>query len=648
MPVIFNVTSVLAIVACALLLGGRYPLMREFLTVFLISEAMRPCVIAVLRAQTARTLPGSRAVRGSAEKSADRSAEGTRRKPSEAVRRSASQALPENGAAGYFRDWLFGRKMEKLWAARAFSGFVLLLMLVKQPDFFQANIMMSAGMAVMAALLVARAAQAGAALAGERSGSPESSERAGASGSMKKISADGKGRQAVSWDNACGGRKRRRTAVSIFAGAAAVMLYLLLGAVLSGFPQPKPGDEYRDSFRAEEFYGDGVGTDRAVILEDNGEALAERVKMIRSAKERLILSTFDFRTDISGQVLVAALLEAAERGVDVRVVVDGVSGMLRMGQNPYFLALSSHPGAEIRIYNKINLLTPWKLMGRLHDKYLIVDETAYILGGRNSFSYFLGDWPGHKNYDRDVLVYNEGKSASSSLYQVEAYFEEIWNHEATSVYHDSKAIAERACVKRAGRELRKVYAQYLAERPEAAAAPDYRAMTYATGKITLLANPTTVYAKEPTVFYALTELMKRAEKRVMIHTPYIIANDFMYDAFASIAAAVPEAGMMTNSVANNGNPFGAGDYRANFEKILSTGIQLLEYEGGVSYHGKSIVIDDNISIVGSFNMDMRSVYLDTELMLVIDSEEVNAQLRELLSRYEKECGIVQPDGTRLY
>ena len=47
-------------------------------------------------------------------------------------------------------------------------------------------------------------------------------------------------------------------------------------------------------------------------------------------------------------------------------------------------------------------------------------------------------------------------------------------------------------------------------------------------------------------------------------------------------------------------------------RIHATGIKLLEYEGGVSYHGKSIVVDDDLSIVGSFNMDMRSVYLDTD------------------------------------
>ena len=68
------------------------------------------------------------------------------------------------------------------------------------------------------------------------------------------------------------------------------------------------------------------------------------------------------------------------------------------------------------------------------------------------------------------------------------------------------------------------------------------------------------------------------------------------------------------SVANNGNPFGSADYARNRNRILNTGIDIWEYEGGYSYHGKSILIDDDLSVIGSFNMDMRSTYLDTELM----------------------------------
>jgi phosphatidylserine/phosphatidylglycerophosphate/cardiolipin synthase-like enzyme len=109
--------------------------------------------------------------------------------------------------------------------------------------------------------------------------------------------------------------------------------------------------------------------------------------------------------------------------------------------------------------------------------------------------------------------------------------------------------------------------------------------------------------------------------------------------------------MLTNSVAYNGNPFGAMDYQNNKEKILDTGIQILEYDGGISYHGKCFVIDNNLSAIGSFNWDMRSTYIDTELMLIIDSEAINKNLREAMGVYEEKSLIVAgkddyiiPDG----
>ena len=79
------------------------------------------------------------------------------------------------------------------------------------------------------------------------------------------------------------------------------------------------------------------------------------------------------------------------------------------------------------------------------------------------------------------------------------------------------------------------------------------------------------------------------------------------------------------------------DYKKNKGRILGTGVQIMEYDGGISYHGKCFVIDDRLSAIGSFNWDMRSAYLDTELMLVIDSEPVNEALREAMGQYEKDA-----------
>ena len=81
--------------------------------------------------------------------------------------------------------------------------------------------------------------------------------------------------------------------------------------------------------------------------------------------------------------------------------------------------------------------------------------------------------------------------------------------------------------------------------------------------------------------------MKQAKKRVKIHTPYIICNDMMYDTWSDVAANVPEFTVMTNSVANNGNPFGSADYQKNRDRISSTGVTIWEYEGGYSYHGRA-------------------------------------------------------------
>lgn len=139
--------------------------------------------------------------------------------------------------------------------------------------------------------------------------------------------------------------------------------------------------------------------------------------------------------------------------------------------------------------------------------------------------------------------------------------------------------------------------------------------------------------------------MKNAKNRVKIHTPYIICNDMMYNTWEEIAENVSDFSIMTNSVANNGNPFGAADYAKNRNRILSTGINIWEYEGGYSYHGKSILIDDDLSVIGSFNMDMRSAYLDTELMLVIRSKDINKQLEEGMMEYERVSRQVLEDGT---
>ena len=140
------------------------------------------------------------------------------------------------------------------------------------------------------------------------------------------------------------------------------------------------------------------------------------------------------------------------------------------------------------------------------------------------------------------------------------------------------------------------------------------------------------------VFYTLMKLAENAKSEVKIHTPYIICDDYMYEGLSKIG---DKTTIMFNSAENNGNLFGAIDYMSNKEKIIDTKMTIKEYEGGISYHGKSMTIDDDMAIVGSFNMDMRSAYIDTELMLAINSREVTKQLKNNMLLYEEKAATVK-------
>lgn len=444
-----------------------------------------------------------------------------------------------------------------------------------------------------------------------------------------------------------GKRKKRRWRIGILSGAGLLVLfiiYVLVGAILPVSKQKEVSEEYQSSFSADDFYSDEVSGDRAAVLMDNEEALEARIRMIADAQERIILSTFDVRSDEAGVQVLAALYAAAERGVEVQLLADGMRSLTNMEGNPYFYALSSHENVEIRIYNQINLLKPWTIMGRLHDKYVIVDNDLYLLGGRNTFNYFLGDTDGWRNFDWDVLVYYTGQG-EGSMEQLEAYFETVWDSKNCTVFHNSTRLAGTASVKRAVNELEEVYADLQEAQPELFTAYDYEANTVETDKITLISGDTSILSKEPKVYYAVCQLMENATESVSIHTPYVICNSAMMEEFGTLTSLVPTVQLMTNSPANNSNPFGAAYYQADRLKVVEQGVTLLEYHGDYSYHGKVIAIDDDMSLIGSFNFDMRSVYLDTELMLAVDSEDLNAMLREDMAYYEAQAATVIDEDT---
>lgn len=420
---------------------------------------------------------------------------------------------------------------------------------------------------------------------------------------------------------------KRHWAISVFLCVIFILLYLIIGAIAPFVHYKKISPETEaNTHVVEDVYNQNESVDRAKLLESNLSAWEDRIRLFHMANERIILSTFDMREGNSTKDLAAVLLNKADEGVKISILVDGMNGWYRMNGNPFFYALSAHENIEIRFYNPINLLSPWKTQGRMHDKYVIVDDYAYILGGRNTFDYFIGDYPTKgKSYDREVLIYNTKhgtEDRTSSLYQLEDYFNSVWN----SKYCEKFGNKANKDVKKKTKEFEEHYKTLVTEKKEYFTDYDYAKDTVPTESVTLISGDIGIYGKEPKVLYQLEQLMLQAKQKVMIHTPYAVCNDYMYEVLSNVDKQVPEVSMLLNSIENGDNICASSDYRINKEKVLKTGVTVYEYDGGTSYHGKSIVIDDDISIVGSFNYDLRSVYMDTELMVAVRSKELTSEL----------------------
>lgn len=382
----------------------------------------------------------------------------------------------------------------------------------------------------------------------------------------------------------------------------------------------------------------GSQNERVWCVDDNVDALLWRLRVVETAQEELLFTTFDFREDESGKDMMAALLAAAERGVKIRMVIDGINAQLFLNGSDWFRTLAASPNVEVKFYNPVHLLMPWRFNYRMHDKYLIADGRAYLLGGRNTNDLFLGDYQENKNIDRDLLVYSPGPEPGDSLTALKDYFEGIWDLPVSRSFAKKPPEGEEVRQDMHGR-YQLLHTRY----PEAFSPVDWVRETVPTGGIRLLTNPVEAENKQPDLWTKLVRLMASGQE-VTVQTPYIICGREMYQDITALEAGGTQIQTVINAVENGANPWGCTDYLNQKKKLRTTGMELFEYIGENSLHTKTVLVDEGISVVGSFNWDMRSAYLDTELMLVVDSPALNAHIREVAQKEMEQSLHVSPDG----
>ncbi len=397
------------------------------------------------------------------------------------------------------------------------------------------------------------------------------------------------------------------------------------------------------------------GLTGSYILERGEEALLARAWLVDHAQRSIEVQYFIWSTDNIGILASEALLRAANRGVQVRVIVDD---LLIDAPDRSLLALARHPNAEIRIYNPVHSVgTPWykRLLNvvtnfrginqRMHDKTLIVDGSMAITGGRNMADEYFDFDHAYNFRDRDALVMGAVVPA------MRGSFERFWRSDLSvpveSLISDTLSDAD---VQQIYRELREYAANTANFAPEVRAAIDAIPATFpqiatqlAWGRVDFIhdlpgKNDGRAGLGGGGLSSAtLAALLKSAQRDVLIQSPYLVLSDAALDAFQQLRARGVRVRISTNSLASTDNLQAFSGYRKQRAKLIAMGLDVHEYQPDpqvqqqvmqryaalraeapvFALHAKTLVVDRRVAYIGTYNLDPRSENLNTEVGVII-------------------------------
>lgn len=293
-----------------------------------------------------------------------------------------------------------------------------------------------------------------------------------------------------------------------------------------------------------------AGPDRACVIETPQDALNVRIALARSATATLDITYHTFKESVCADAFLGEVLQAADRGVRVRILLDGKLGALR---RKTMRALQQHPQISFRLYNPLRLFQPWKWHAVLHDKYIIADEQWLLLGGRNfdPRQFGLADHKHLLKHDRDVLVWKAQAGTTgrqSVLEQIRQYNDLLWNSEdAVPIRGGSKRRYDYRKFYDAATRFEKSHTQFYALDIEA-----YKRRTVETFQINLLHNPIHTSRKKPWVAWQLKKLLSHAKEQVIVQTPFATASEDLLTGMVAAARQV-RLTVLTNSLASSPN-----------------------------------------------------------------------------------------------
>jgi putative cardiolipin synthase len=388
-------------------------------------------------------------------------------------------------------------------------------------------------------------------------------------------------------------------------------------------------------------------------LEHGTDAFAARMVLAAAAERTLDVQYYIWHPDDAGKLLANQLIQAADRGVHVRLLLDDI------GTNPMdarVLALDSHKNIEVRLFNpavnrtfrKLNFLFEFgRLNRRMHNKSFTADRQVTIIGGRNIGDEYFGIGPGVEFADMDVMAVGPVVDAATTSFDL------YWNSPSSvpiALLNRKKVSPEWTSQQRAALAT---HCEAMQDSAYLRATRDSRLINELRGgKLPLfwgrawlaydLPNKVTT-APEDRATHLIPQLrpvIDATDREVLIVSPYFVPGKTGLAFFQALRKRGVRVVVVTNSLGATDVTAVHSGYRRYRKALLRAGVELYEFKAtaslkevsptgksaggsgpgssGASLHAKIFVFDQRIIFVGSLNLDPRSAALNTEIGAVLE------------------------------
>ena len=393
-----------------------------------------------------------------------------------------------------------------------------------------------------------------------------------------------------------------------------------------------------------------IGRSGLATLLDNSDAFAARALSAAQAGRSLDLMYYIWRTDLTGWLLLDALVAAADRGVRIRLLLDDVNVQ---GFDRAFLALTGHPLIDVRLFNPTRnrghvvrraiemVLGLARFNRRMHGKIWIADGRLAIIGGRNIGDTYFGALQAdtRNSIDADMLL------VGPKVDEVAALFDSYWNLGLSmpilALWPGFKMnfAAFRGRIDRhvGSAASRRYLAQSLDGRRADAV---LTSRLHWTAKVQLLADPPDkAYGNHsaPWMSTAIASVLTSAQTEVRLITPYFVPGRAGIAGLTGLAERGVRVSLLTNALASTDMLLVYGAYRGYRHALLAAGAVIHEFSPTPKLghqrdllHSKVFVIDGRQAIVGSLNFDLRSAFTNTELGLLFEHPALVADIARMI------------------